>query len=247
MFGLDEWMTGFSDGASLILIVLVAALLGLRHALDPDHVAAMTALVAGGQQRAARAAAALGLAWGVGHGTTIFLFGLPIVLFSAHLPEAAQRATETAIGVVIVYLAARLIVRWRRGQLHVHEHSHGDASHAHVHSHAESTAHRHAHEPRSARGAYGIGLLHGVGGSAGVSILIVASIESKAMAALALAILAVFTAVSMTMVTTGYGFTLASRPVRSAFHGMAPVLGALSLSFGLWYAAAAWSLAPYPF
>lgn len=247
MFGLDEWVAGFSDGASLFLVLLVAVLLGLRHALDPDHIAAMTTLVAGGRERAARAAGALGLAWGVGHGTTVFLFGLPIVLFGAYLPESVQRAAETLIGFVIAYLAVRLIVRWRRGQLHVHEHEHGDVTHAHVHSHAESAAHRHAHRPRSARGAYGIGLLHGVGGSAGVSILIVASIESKATAVLALAILAVFTAVSMTMVTTGYGLTLASRPVRSAFHGVAPVLGVLSLSFGLWYAAAAWSLAPYPF
>jgi ABC-type nickel/cobalt efflux system permease component RcnA len=131
--------------------------------------------------------------------------------------------------------------------LHLHEHAHDDVTHAHVHSHAESAAHRHAHEPRSARGAFGIGLMHGVGGSAGVSILIVASIESDALAVLSLAILAVFTAVSMTMVTTGYGFTLSSRPVRSAFDVVAPALGVLSLSFGVWYAAAAWSLAPYPF
>jgi hypothetical protein len=89
--------------------------------------------------------------------------------------------------------------------------------------------------------------MHGIGGSAGVSVLILATIDSHGLAVLSLAILAVFTAFSMTIVTTGYGFALASRPVRASFGVVAPILAVASLSFGLWYAAAAWSLAPYPF
>jgi hypothetical protein len=89
--------------------------------------------------------------------------------------------------------------------------------------------------------------MHGIGGSAGVSVLILTTIDSHALAVLSLAILAVFTAASLTIVTTGYGLTLASRPVHASFGVIAPVLGLASLSFGLWYAAAAWSLAPYPF
>lgn len=247
MFGLDEWIAGFSDGVSVLLVALVAVLLGLRHATDPDHIAAVTTLIAGGRERAAQAAGKLGLAWGLGHGTTLFLFGLPIVLFSAYLPERAQQAAETLIGFVIICLAVRLLVRWRTGKLHVHEHGHADVRHAHLHGHASSPGHGHAHKPRSALGAYGIGLVHGMGGSAGVSVLILASIESKTLAVLSLVILAVFTAVSMTMVTAGYGLTLASRPVRSAFDIVAPILGVVSLSLGVWYAGAAWSLAPYPF
>lgn len=247
MFGLDESIAGYSDGVSLLLVVVVAVLLGLRHATDPDHIAAMTTLIAGGRERAARAAGKLGLAWGLGHGTTLFVFGLPIVLFNAYLPERAQQAAETLIGFVIVFLAVRLLVRWNRDKLHVHEHDHDDENHAHLHGHADTPGHTHRHKPRSALGAYGIGLVHGMGGSAGVSILILASIESKSLAVLALVILAVFTAVSMTMFTAGYGFTLSSGPVRSSFGVAAPVLGVLSLSFGIWYAAAAWSLAPYPF
>jgi len=247
MFGLDEWISGFSDGASLVLVVIVALLLGLRHAADPDHIAAMTTLIAGGKERAARAAAKLGLAWGLGHGTTLFVFGLPIVLFNSYLPERLQQAAETLIGFVIVFLAVRLLLRWRRGELHAHEHDHDGVQHAHLHSHAKTPAHGHAHKPRSPLGAYGIGLVHGMGGSAGVSILILASIESKPLAVLSLVILAVFTAVSMTIITAGYGLTLVSRPVRQAFGTAAPVLGSISLAFGIWYAAAAWSLVVYPF
>ena len=247
MFGLDGWITGFSDGTSVLLVMFVGVLLGLRHATDPDHLAAMTTLIAGGRERAARAAARLGLAWGLGHGTSLFVFGLPIVVFNAYLPATLQQAAETLIGFVIVFLAVRLLIRWRRGRLHVHEHDHHGVNHAHLHAHADSSGHAHAHKPRTALGAYGIGLVHGMGGSAGVSILILASIESKTLAVLSLALLAVFTAVSMTIVTAGYGLTLVSRPVRTAFQTIAPMLGVTSLAFGVWYAAAAWSLAPYPF
>ena len=247
MFGLDDWIAGLSDGASLWLVLLVGVLLGLRHAADPDHLAAMTTLIASSRERATRLAAKLGLAWGLGHGTTVFLFGVPIVLFEQYLPEAVLRFAETAIAVVIVLLAFRLLVRWRGGFFHVHEHDHDASRHAHLHGHGRAAGHGHLHQPRSALGAFGIGLVHGIGGSAGVGILIVASVESDALALLSLALLAVFTAVSMTILTTGFGLTLVSRPVRAAFGGIAPTLALASLSFGVWYGTAAWGIAPYPF
>lgn len=247
MFGLDEWIAGFSDGASLLLVALVAVLLGLRHAVDPDHLAAMTTLIASGRERAAGAAARLGFAWGLGHGTTLFIFGLPIVLFDKYLPERALQLAETAIAGVIVVLAVRLLLRWRRGYFHAHLHEHERVRHAHLHSHAESPAHAHRHEARTPLGAYGIGLVHGMGGSAGVGILIVAAVESTWLSVVSLFLLAVFTAVSMTLVTGGFGLGIDSGPARRAFGQIAPALGAASLAFGLWYGAAAWSLASYPF
>jgi high-affinity nickel permease len=78
MSGLDEWIAGISDGTTL-LVVAVAAVLGLRHAADPDHLAAVTALIATGDERSGRAARRLGFIWGLGHATTLFAFGLPIV------------------------------------------------------------------------------------------------------------------------------------------------------------------------
>ncbi len=247
MFGLDESIATVSDGTSIVLVILVAILLGLRHATDPDHLAAVTTLIAGSRERATRTAAKMGLAWGLGHGTTILVFGLPIVLFGRYLPEPAQRAAETVVAGVIVYLAVRLLIRWRRGLLHVHVHEHDGIDHSHLHSHEKSSAHRHEHRQRTALGAYGIGLLHGMGGSAGVGILIVAAVESTVLAVLSLMLLALFTAVSMTILTTGFGRTLVSRPVARAFNAVAPGLGVMSLLFGFWYASAAWSLVPYPF
>ena len=249
MLGLDDWIASFSDGTSAWLVVLVAILLGLRHATDPDHVAAVTTLVAGARERAGRRAAGLGLAWGLGHGATLFAFGLPILLLDRYLPERVQQSAETAIALVIVYLAVRLLVRWRRGAYHVHEHEHAGVRHAHVHAHGPGVqrGHGHPHGARTPLGAFSIGLLHGVGGSAGVGVLIVASVESTGLAVLSLALLAAFTAVSMCALSTGFGLTLVSRPVRAAWSGVAPALGAASLAFGLWYGTAAWGLTPYPF
>jgi ABC-type nickel/cobalt efflux system permease component RcnA len=247
MFGLDDWIASFSDGTSAVLVILAAVLLGLRHATDPDHVAAVSTLVAGTRDRAVRRAAELGLAWGAGHAATLFAFGLPILLLDSYLPERVQQAAETAIGAVIVILAARLLVRWRRGAYHVHEHDHEGLRHAHVHAHVSDAQHGHAHRARTRAGAFGIGLAHGIGGSAGVGVLIVASVESTGLAVLSLGLLAVFTAVSMCALSTGFGLALVSRPVRRAWGGVAPALGLASLAFGVWYASAAWGLAAYPF
>ncbi|MEO5575159.1 MAG: hypothetical protein ABIR67_13460 [Gaiellaceae bacterium] len=247
MFGLDDWIANFSDGASLWLVALVAVFLGLRHAADPDHLAAVTTLIASGRDQAGRAAARMGLAWGLGHGVTLFVFGLPIVVFNKYLPERLQQGAETVVGLVIVYLAVRLLYRWRTGFFHVHEHDHEDERHAHLHAHAESAAHTHEHRARTPRSAFGIGLVHGMGGSAGVSILLLATLESTSLAVVSLVILAVFTAVSMTGLTAAFGLTLSSCRVRGSFGGLAPALGVASLTFGFWYAAAAWSLVPYPF
>lgn len=247
MFGLDDKIATFSNGTSIWIVLGVAILLGLRHATDPDHLAAVTTLVAGGKERAGRMAARLGLAWGLGHAVTLFAFGLPILLLDQYLPERVQQLAETAVAVVIVVLAIRLLYRWRNGFFHLHPHEHGGVHHAHAHAHAESRGHGHPHSARTPLGAFGIGLVHGMGGSAGVGILLVASVESTALAVTSLVLLAAFTAVSMTMLSTGFGLTLVSRPVRAAFNGIAPALGAASLGFGVWYGTAAWSLAPYPF
>jgi hypothetical protein len=223
MFGLDDHIAALSQGGSILLVLLVATLLGLRHATDPDHIAAVTTLLASGRERARRRAAALGAWWGLGHGLTLVVFGVPILLFEAYLPDVVQRGAETAVAALIVYLAVRLLVR-----------------HRHLHAHASG------HEVRSRLGAFGIGLVHGMGGSAGVGVLLLAAIPSTALALTSLVVLALFTAVSMTMVTTGFGAALGARGSSAAI-AAAPVLGVASLAFGCWYAAAAWSLMPYPF
>jgi high-affinity nickel permease len=234
MFGLDDWVAHFSDGATLLVICGVAVLLGLRHATDPDHLAAVTTLIASGRDRTKRAAARLGVAWGLGHAVSLFAFGLPIVLFKAYLPDGVQRGAETAVGGMIVGLAILMLVRWRRGAFHLHAHEHAGGRHTHLHDHAKT--HRHSVRTRSPLQAFAIGLVHGMGGSAGVGILLLAAIHDRGVAVAALALFALFTAVSMALLSTGFGMTLSTRRALASFHRIAPALGALSLLFGVWYA-----------
>ena len=248
MLGLDDWIAHFSDGATLLVVLGVAVLLGLRHATDPDHLAAVTTLISTGRERTGRVAARLGLAWGAGHAASLFVFGLPIVLFKTYLPEPVRQGAETAIGLTIVALAVWLLVRWQRGIFHIHLHEHESDRHLHVHAHGGRAQHAHrAAAARSPLQAAAIGSVHGLGGSAGVGVLLLASIHDRATAVTALALFAAFTALSMAALSTGFGVTLSSASARRCFHRAAPLLGATSLAFGIWYSLGALDVAPHVF
>src|SRR6476469_4546537 len=102
-------------GETFLVVAAIAVLLGLRHATDPDHLTAVTTLIAGDARHDHRKARSLGFVWGLGHATTLFAFGLPIVLAKDYLPEPVQQAAETVVGIVIIGLAVRLLIRWREG------------------------------------------------------------------------------------------------------------------------------------
>jgi ABC-type nickel/cobalt efflux system permease component RcnA len=253
MFGPDDTIAGLGADGGILVALVVALLLGLRHATDPDHLTAVSTLVMSEDERGPRRAGLLGAAWGAGHAAALFALGLPIVLFGSYLPGWLQSAFEVAIGVVIVALGVRLLVRWRRGYFHVHPHEHGDGVvHAHPHVHEEPThgAHEHRHAEalgRSPRAAFGIGLMHGAGGSAGVGVLLVAAVSDTAAGLAALAVLALGTALSMATVSCAFGYALAREPLVRRFEQLAPALGSLSIAFGLWYGLAALSAVPYAF
>jgi cytochrome c biogenesis protein CcdA len=166
--------------------------------------------------------------WGLGHATTLFAFGLPIVLARSYLPEPVQQGAETAVGILIIGLAVRLLLRWREGAFR------------------EGPGHAHAHG-RTPLQAYGIGLVHGMGGSAGVGVLLLAAIPDHAEAIVALALFATFTAVSMALASSTFAYALTRPLVLRRFATVAPALGALSLAFGVWYSLGALNAVPYVF
>jgi ABC-type nickel/cobalt efflux system permease component RcnA len=237
MFGLDEAISGLAAGHGAIAVLFVAFLLGLRHAADPDHLVAVSTLVASSEQRAGRAAGLLGAAWGAGHGVTLLVFGLPVILARAYLPELVQSLAEALIGAIIVALGLRLLVRWRRGGFHAHVHEHDDNSHLHVHSHAMEAAHRHAHSVRSPRQAFSIGLVHGMAGSAGVAVLIIAAVPDRATAAAALVVTVAGTALSMSLLSAAIGRAFTQGVARRAFVRAVPALAGAACLFGAWYGA----------
>lgn len=242
MTSLDHWISQLGAGPWTVL--LVAILLGFRHATDPDHVAAISTLLLGDRKDGARRARVLGGAWGLGHGTTLFLLGLPVVLFRRYLPPGIQQAAEVAIAAIIVVLAVRLLLRWRRGYFHIHPHAHEGVLHAHphLHEHARKTGHPSAHPHRHAEAvgrsplaAFGIGLIHGVGGSAGAGILVVSAAPTPAAGVLALLLFAMGTAVSMSLLTSILGALLGRSDLSRNLQWVFPVVGVLSLCFGIWY------------
>ena len=248
MSNLDQSIANLSHGSTLLVVLAVALLLGLRHATDPDHLAAVSTLIASRPEDGTRRAGRLGLAWGLGHGTTLVIFGVPIVIAGAYLPELVQHGAELLVGLVIIALALRLLIRWRRGRFHAHPHSHDGVRHRHLHPHGHGPHHAHTHATesqlgRSPRQAYAIGMAHGTGGSAGVGVLLLAGIPDHAEAVGALLLFAAAAAVSMTTLSSGLGYALTRGPVFRRVLALAPGLGVLTLAFGVWYAAGAVSLA----
>jgi cytochrome c biogenesis protein CcdA len=232
------------SGATPVMALLAALALGLRHATDPDHLTAVSTLVFGEEEQGPRKAGWLGLCWGLGHATTLVALGLPIVAFGLTLPARLGQLAELVIGVVIVALAVRLLWQWWRMKVHTHLHSHDGTPHLHAHVHGRGHAnhgvpeHRHAHAMalgRSPLAAYGIGLVHGVGGSAAVGLLLVSAIPDRATSTTALLLFAAGTAVSMAVVSAAFAYVLARGTVQRQVSRIMPLFGAASLAFGIWY------------
>ena len=225
--------------------LLLALLLGLRHATDPDHLTAVSTLLLSEDAGGARRAALLGWAWGLGHATTLCALGIPFIALDLQLPEAVHRAAEGLMGVLIAFLAARLLLRWRRGYYHMHPHQHGSVAHIHPHAHEHSggpgahpSVHAHSHAEklgRSPLASFGLGLVHGVGGSAGAGVLLMASADSRMQGVMALLGFAAATASSMAILSLAFGHTLSRRSIRRHLADLVPVLATAGLIFGVWY------------
>lgn len=262
--GVSAWAEAWQGepGAPLVVALALAVLLGLRHATDADHLTVVATLMVSDARHGARRAARLGLAWGVGHGVTLFAFGLPVVLLGRELPGRVHQVAEVAVGALIVLLALRLLQRWRLGYFHTHRHEHDGLTHAHPHFHESSEqpadsmglrahgghGHEHAHPAdlavgRSPRAAFGVGLVHGVGGSAGAGILMIAAVSQHVEAMLALLALAGATALSMVVVSAGLGHLLARGHHSATYVERAvPLFGLVSLGAGMWFSLAALGL-----
>jgi ABC-type nickel/cobalt efflux system permease component RcnA len=242
---LDIWLTGLFDGAPLLIALSIAFVLGLRHASDPDHLVAVTSLVAadgGGPREAAR----LGAWWGLGHAATLVLLGVPLIAFKSELPPWLELGAERAVGVVIIILAARVIWKWARGDYRAGRHGHAsppagaqvtptEGPHRHLRQ-GEQPAHAHR-AVRSPRQAFGIGLLHGLAGTGAVVVLLLAALPSQLEAALALVVFAPMSIVSMAACTTAFSWILTRPIIDPIYRGvLIPVLGTFGLLFGAWYA-----------
>ncbi len=235
---LDAWLTELLIGAPLGVSLAIAFVLGLRHASDPDHLVAVTSLVAaeGGD---VRAAARLGTWWGIGHAATLLVIGLPLIAWKSQVPAWIEQGAEVGIGLIILVLAARVLVKWARGDYRAGPHHHHDHHHHAEHRHlrrGDGQAHPHR-DLRTPRQAVAIGLLHGLAGTGAVVVLLVAALPGRLEAAAALAVFAPMSVLSMAACTSAFAWLL-TRPLVEPLYRrvLIPALGAFGLVFGLWYA-----------
>jgi ABC-type nickel/cobalt efflux system permease component RcnA len=214
---LDEQLTELFASAPLLVSLGVAFLLGLRHASDPDHLVAVTSLMArdGGN---VRSALTIGAWWGLGHALVLIAIGMPLILLKSSLPSWLERGAEAGVGVIIVLLAGRLIRKWARGDYRAAHHRHSGrtagpsvatGSHRHLHA-ADERAHTHpeAENARTPRGAFVIGVIHGLARTGAVVVLLIAALPSRLEAVAAMAVFAPMSVVSMSFTTAALAWIL---------------------------------------
>lgn len=228
---LDESLTSLFEGSPLLVALGLAFLLGLRHASDPDHLVAVTSLVAA-DDADTRSAASLGAWWGAGHAFTLLAIGLPLIIFKTSLPAWLENGAEKTVGVVILFLAGRVLWKWKRGEYRATPHGHEAHEHRHLHRNG-----RHGHTPvRSPKQAFSIGVLHGLAGTGAIVLLLIAALPSQVEAVAAMAVFAPMSIVSMAACTAAFAWIL-TRPVVEPLYRsfLIPLLGAFGIMFGLWY------------
>lgn len=156
-------------------LLLLGFLIGMRHALEADHVAAVASLAT--RARTPSACIRQGVFWGAGHTLTLFAVGTVVLLVDSVVPERLAAGLELAVGVMLVALGADVLWRLRRDQVHFHVHEHEDgAAHFHAHSHAGHEAHgrrEHRHDHAGSLRPFAVGLVHGMAGSAALVLLTV--------------------------------------------------------------------------
>jgi len=246
---------------TLLAIISVGFVLGMRHATDADHVVAVTTIVS--RERSLGPAAWLGALWGVGHTVTIVIVGGAIILFNVVIPPRVGLLMELAVSLMLIALGVwNLRGTWRAlvemvrpaaaAHAHPHVHAHGDYVHAHPHPHdREPHPHRLDQTPlarldRSFRQlrAYQIvrpvvvGVVHGLAGSAAVALLVLTTIRTPSWAMAYLVLFGIGTVAGMLLVTMALAapFTFMRRHVPIARQRLQAATGLVSVCFGLFLA-----------
>jgi high-affinity nickel-transport protein len=222
----------------------------MRHATDADHVVAISTIVA--RHRSISGAALVGAFWGVGHAITIVVVGIAIIAFSVVIPRRLGLSMEMAVGLMLILLGVmnlsglthRIFHRFGAarddgrgdGQLHSHEHHHGELRHLHPHFHLFG-----GHRDRQMLGtlqtlrALGVGIVHGLAGSAAVALLVMSTIQNPFWSAVYLGVFGLGTIAGMMVISIGMAVPVAISSVQSPKLERWMVFGSgmLSVGFGI--------------
>ncbi|MGE0468219.1 MAG: urease accessory protein UreH [Nitrospira sp.] len=182
----------------LLTLLGVGFLLGLRHALDSDHLAAVSTVLA--ERPSFLASGAVGLWWGIGHTLTLLLVGSMVLAWGIRIPDEFEFMAESGVAVLLLVLGGTLAVRLYRERWHVHSHHHDGAPHVHFHSHQRQEDHRHRHWMAQSIRPLCIGMVHGLAGSAALMLVILASTKEVGAGLLSILIFGVGSIVGMMLI-----------------------------------------------
>ena len=223
-------------------VLVLGLLVGMRHALEADHVAAVAALTA--RSRNLGGALRLGAAWGLGHTLTLFAAGTVVLSLDGVMPERIAHLFEFAVGIMLVLLGADLLRRLIAARVHFHVHRHGDGTtHLHAHSHAGEADHAASrHDHVHARGlpvrALAVGLMHGLAGSAALILLTAGQIDSLLLALAYLALFGIGSMIGMAALSVVIAIPLQrlARSLSWAHNALGAAVGLGTIGLGAWIA-----------
>lgn len=221
------------DLESLSLLSL-GFLLGLRHALDSDHLAAVSTVLA--ERPSLLASGAVGFWWGVGHTLTLLLVGSVVLAWGIRIPDEFELLAESGVAILLIVLGASLALKLYRERWHVHSHHHEGEPHIHFHSHQRQENHRHQHWMVQSIRPLCIGMAHGLAGSAALMLMILATTKETSVGLLSILVFGVGSIIGMMVI----GLTISvpviySRSIsRRLFMAVQGVASVASVSLGMW-------------
>ena len=220
-------------------ILLVGLLLGMQHATEADHLAAVATLAT--RQGSLAQTLRQGVAWGVGHTLTLMLFGGAVLLLGQVISPGLEQALETAVGVMLIVLGADVLRRLVRDRIHFHVHRH-DLATAHVHAHSHrgegahvASTHRHAHARRWPVRALAVGMMHGLAGSAALVVLALQTMPTVGLGVGYIALFGVGSIAGMALlsVVIAVPLKLSSGYLTRVHHVMTALVGIFSCVLGI--------------
>jgi ABC-type uncharacterized transport system, permease component len=223
-------------GGSMFGVLLGGFLLGLWHAREADHVAAVAAIVT--ERKNLWSSALVGGFWGLGHTLALLLAGVLILLLNIEISERTERILEFCVGIMLVVLGLNVLRKiLRGGHLHFHAHEHGGHVHAHPHIHEkdeQSEAHTHHGFSFSPR-ALIVGMIHGLAGSAAVMLLFLPTIDSRPLGFLYLLLFGIGSIGGMMLMSllVGLPFSLTAARLNRLNFAMQCLAGLFSFVWGL--------------
>ncbi len=221
---------------TLIGLLGLGLILGLRHALDPDHIAAVSTIVS--ESRSVRRSSLIGTCWGLGHTMSLLVAGVLVIALKIQISDRLALWMEFAVALMLILLGLKAVLKPLRGwRIHVHQHAHGGSSHSHVHLHrpSEEHAHQHRHLLRSGARPFLVGMVHGMAGSAALMILVLATIPSALAGLIYIAVFGLGSVGGMLIMSSliSLPFILTRQRFNVLSQGLQVAVGLFSLGFGL--------------